>query len=259
MLVLNIKHKGKRMKKIIVSAVLSCTLAMAGGDIVPVEPVVEAPVEVSAWEFGAEIYLWGASIDGTTGTGTPVSIDFNDILDNLRMGGMGAFAAKHDKWTLLADVIYLDANEKNLNIPVEPGVTLDSVGLKSWIIQPIASYAVYETDKDRFELLAGARYISIEVPIGFNGLKVSPSDDTWNGIVGFRGTHNFTDKWMGTYHLDVGTGDSDSTWQGIAGLAYKFDSYAIHAGYRYIDWDQGGEAIDDLNLGGVFAGVRFMF
>ena len=116
---------------------------------------------------------------------------------------------------------------------------------------------------DRFEVLAGARYLSLETPLGFTGPgpieNLTPSDDAWNGIVGVRGTHDFTDKWMGTYHLDIGAGDSDLTWQGMAGLAYKFDKYALHAGYRYLDWDHGGKAFDDLNLGGVFAGVRFIF
>lgn len=250
------------MKKITSSLVtlLALTqLTYAGGDIAPVEPVVTTPEVVQEWEFGAEIYLWGASINGTSGKGSPISIDFNDLLDNLRMGGMGAFSAQKDKWTLLADIIYLDVNDKNLGIVGPNGGQLDSIGMKSWVIQPIVSYAVYETDTDRFELLAGARYLYIDIPIGFNGATVSPSDDAWNGIVGVRGTHNFTDKWIGTYHLDVGAGDSDSTWQGIAGLMYNFDNYAIHAGYRYIDWDQDGDAIDDLNLGGVFAGVKFKF
>jgi hypothetical protein len=162
----------------------------------------------------------------------------------------------------LTDIIYLNTDKSGLNASPGPGpITLHSVGMKSWIVQPAVSYAVYETEVDRFELVAGARYISIETPLGFTvpSVKVSPSDDAWNGIVGLRGTHHFTDKWMGTYHFDIGAGDSDFTWQGIAGLAYKLDKYALHVGYRYLDWDHGGQAIDDLNLGGVFAGVRFKF
>lgn len=250
------------MKKMMISTMLVSTMIHAGGDIVPVEPVVTAPVVEQNWEFGAEIYLWGASINGTTGRGAPVSIEFNDILDNLKMAGMGAIAARKDKLTLLADIIYMNVDKSGLAFSPGAGpITLHSLGMKSWIIQPALSYAVYETDIDRFEILAGARYISIETPLGFTvpDRKFNPSDDAWNGIVGVRGTHDFTDKWMGTYHLDMGAGDSDFTWQGIAGLAYKFDAYSLHAGYRYLEWDHGGQAIDDLNLGGVFAGVRFIF
>lgn len=252
------------MKKIMISTFIASALAFSGGDIAPVEPVVSAPTEtVQEWEYAGQIYLWGASIDGTSGKGVPISIEFGDIMDNLKMAGMGTFGARHDKWTLMADIIYMDVNKKDLNIPVGPGpvVSLNSLGMKTWIVQPIVSYAVYETDVDRFELLAGARYMSLDLPVGFSDPigKVSPSEDAWNGIVGLRGTHNFTDKWVGNYHLDIGTGDSDSTWQGIVGLAYKFDKYSLNVGYRYLAWDHGGDAIDDLELGGVFAGVRFIF
>ncbi len=163
--------------------------------------MVTTPEKIQAWQFGAQIYLWGASINGTTGTGSPLSIDFNDIMDNLKMAGMGVFAARHDKWTLIADIIYLNADQTGLGLPAGPGpVTLDSLGMKAWIVQPVVSYAVYETDVDRFEVLAGARYLSLETPLGFTGPgpieNLTPSDDAWNGIVGVRGTHDFTEKWM---------------------------------------------------------------
>jgi len=251
------------MKKIMMSTLVASALAFAGGDIAPVEPVVYAPTEtVNAWQYTGQIYLWGASIDGTTGKGSPLVLDFDDILDNLKMAGMGTFAATHDKWTLMADIIYMNIEKSGLNASPGPGpVTLHSLGMKSWIVQPIASYAVHVTDTDRFELLAGARYISIETPLGFTtpDQKITPSDDAWNGIIGLRGTHNFTDKWVGNYHLDVGTGDSDSTWQGLVGIGYKFEKYSLHAGYRYLEWDHGGDAIDDLTLDGVYAGVKFNF
>jgi hypothetical protein len=251
------------VKKMMISASVVTTMAFSGGDIAPVEPVVSTPEEVHSWEYAGQIYLWGASINGTTGTGIPLSIKFEDLFKNLRMAGMAVIGARKDKLTLLADLIYMDVNKKDLNVPVGPGpiISLNSIGMKAWIIQPAVSYAVYETDVDRFELLAGARYMSLELPVGFTNPigKVSASDDALNGIVGVRGTHNFTDKWVGNYHLDVGTGDSDSTWQGVVGLGYKFDTYSLHAGYRYLTWDHGGEAVDDLTLDGVYAGVRFIF
>ena len=42
------------MKKTLLLSVVASTMIMAGGDIAPVEPVVEAPVEVSGWEFGGQ-------------------------------------------------------------------------------------------------------------------------------------------------------------------------------------------------------------
>ena len=43
------KFKEKKMKKTLLLSVVASTMIMAGGDIAPVEPVVEAPAVVSGW------------------------------------------------------------------------------------------------------------------------------------------------------------------------------------------------------------------
>ena len=39
----------------------------------------EETAQTDKWEFGAEIYLWGASIGGNTGTGSDLDISFDDL------------------------------------------------------------------------------------------------------------------------------------------------------------------------------------
>ena len=46
------------MKKALLLSVVASTMIMAGGDIAPVEPVVEAPVEVSGWDFTGQAVLY---------------------------------------------------------------------------------------------------------------------------------------------------------------------------------------------------------
>ena len=46
------------MKKTLLLSVVASTMIMAGGDIAPVEPVVEAPVEVSGWDFTGQAVLY---------------------------------------------------------------------------------------------------------------------------------------------------------------------------------------------------------
>ncbi len=60
------------------------------------------------WNHSLAVYLWGASIGGTTARGTEVEVDFKDILDNLEFGAMAAYQARKGKWAFLTDVIYLD-------------------------------------------------------------------------------------------------------------------------------------------------------
>ena len=65
------------------------------------------------WKFKAAIYLWGAGIDGTTRRGNEFDVSFSDIISNLDMAFMGAFEARKSKWSLAADVVYLDVSADN--------------------------------------------------------------------------------------------------------------------------------------------------
>ncbi|MGB5567908.1 MAG: hypothetical protein WBM81_01280 [Sedimenticolaceae bacterium] len=62
-----------------------------------------------------------------------------------------------------------------------------------------------------------------------------------------------------SYYGDVGTGDSDLTWQGRLGLGYRFDEVDAIFGYRYLDYDIGGTDIDDITIKGPYAGVKMHF
>jgi len=69
------------------SALLSSTL-FAGGDITPVEPVVEEiTAETNTWSFELEPYLMLTDIEGDSKFGnvptTELDVDFGTILDNL--------------------------------------------------------------------------------------------------------------------------------------------------------------------------------
>ena len=64
--------------------------------------------EKDQWQFGTEIYLWGASIGGELPTGTDIDIGFDAIIKNLNIAMMGTVAAKKDRWWLFADLIYMD-------------------------------------------------------------------------------------------------------------------------------------------------------
>ena len=66
------------------------------------------------------------------------------------------------------------------------------------------------------------------------------------------------------HYLDVGTGDTDLTWQALASLGYQFEHLDLVFGYRYLDWDfdendPGGKTFADLDFNGPYAGVKFTF
>jgi hypothetical protein len=220
------------------------------------------------WRFGGEVYLWGAGIGATTVTGDDIDITFSDIMKNLDIALMGTLAARRDKWTLFADIIYLDvsADDKSTaNIIGRPVKTKVEVGLKGFITTLAGAYTVMETDATRLDLLGGARHFSLDADLKFDIGRTkemySDSDHVWDGIIGIRGDTKLNEKWYLTYYLDAGTGDTDLTWQARTGISYKFEKADVHFGYRYLEWDfdDNNDTFDDLNISGPFVGVRFRF
>lgn len=213
--------------------------------------------KTSDWQFGAEVYLWGASIGGETASKSDIEVDFDDIFDDLNIGFMGIFEVKKDKWSLLADVIYLDVSEGDT---VAPDVRID-IDLKGWVVTPVVTYNVVDSDRIELNALAGARYLYLKPELEEVGrIRVSESNSYWDGIVGLRGRVALTDVWYLPYHLDVGTGNSDFTWQVLAGIGYRLKRFDMTVAYRYLSWDfDDDEPLEDLDLHGPFVGLIFEF
>jgi hypothetical protein len=233
------------------------------------------------WEYEAMIYLWGATIDATTQTGGDIDISFNDIIDNLDMTFMGTFGAHKGKWSLLADTIYMDLSQSDggsETIPILGGRfdvtrTVDvDIDMKAWITSLGAGYNVVDNERATLDLVGGARYFWLDVETKLNlsrkgeflqtsrKKKVSDSDHVWDGIVGVRGEYKINDKWSMPYYADVGTGQSDLTWQAMAGIGYNFKWGDVLLAYRYLDYNFDSDfLLDDMNISGPALGARFRF
>jgi len=208
------------------------------------------------WEFGVEIYLWGASVGGETGSGSDLNVDFEDLVEDLNLGFMGVFGAQKGKWSFLADVIYLDVEG---DTTVGPGVKLD-LELTGWVVTPAVGYNLVETERGRLDILGGARYLYLDTDLRLGSDSFPDSGSFWDGIVGVRGAVNLTEKWYLPYYLDIGTGESDLTWQALGGVGYKFNKFDVVVAYRYLYWDfKDGDQLDDLNFHGPYVGFKFVF
>ncbi|NJN46434.1 MAG: hypothetical protein HC808_08120 [Candidatus Competibacteraceae bacterium] len=240
------------------------------------------------WQFGVTIYGWFPSIDGTllydappdsvgtTGSGGNISVDASDILDNLDLTFMGAFEARRGKWSVLSDLIYLKlSNDKNSTLSIGPGsgipinAEVDQV-LEAWIVMALLGYAVVQQDQVRMDILGGVRYLSLDADakLSVNGplpptpppAKLSQSVSLWDGIVGVRGQFDLSDRWSVPYYADVGTGDSDLTWQVLLGVTYRFDWGDVRLAYRHLAYDQKDDRfIQDAEFSGPALGVGFRF
>jgi hypothetical protein len=208
-----------------------------------------------SWEFGLEIYLWGASIGGKTGTGSSIDVNFDALLEDLEMGFMGAFGARKGKWSFIADVVYLDVEDDTMVGPIK----LSAV-LTGWVVTPIVGYNLVETEKVRLDIVGGARYLYLDTKLGLGPERVDESATIWDGIVGVRGDVNLNDKWYVPYYFDIGTGDSDLTWEAFAGVGYKFNKFDVVLAYRYLEWDfDDADVITELDFNGPLLGAKWVF
>jgi len=223
----------------------------------PVTAAAQEATKGDGWKFGVELYGWAASVGGKSASGGDIDVDFDDLLSDLEMAFMGGFAARKGKWSLLADVMYLNLEDDE---DVAPGVKT-SVEVKGWVVTPLIGYNFLETEKISLHGVAGARYLWLKAYLDLSGYPaVSDKGHVWDAVVGVRGQVTLTKKWYLPFYGDVGTGDSDLTWQVLAGIGYKFKWFDVVAAYRYLDWDfDDNAAIDDLNFSGPIVGIKFVF
>lgn len=239
------------------------------------------------WQFRATVYGYFPELSAKTafpaiGGGSNVSVDADTILDNLDFVFMGAFEVQKGRWGFFTDFMYLDlggskgdTREFSIgNRPVPGSATADlSLDFKGWVWTLAGSYRPVSTPRAVVDVFAGARGLSVETKLGYRlsadvpplvgpGREGSSTVETenWDAIVGVKGRLNFgaLHEWFVPYSIDIGTGDSDFTWQAMAGIGYTFGWGDIVAAWRYIDYDlESGHPTRDLSLNGPVIAVAF--
>jgi hypothetical protein len=145
---------------------------------------------------------------------------------------------------------------------IAPGYNA-SADVTSWVITPLVGYNLIDTGKSRLDLLGGARYLSVEAELAVDelGARADGSESNLDAIIGARGVVNVAENWFLFGLLDIGTGESDLTWQALGGVGYRFEWCNLVAAYRYISWDFGEDIkiFDDLEVHGPAIGIQFIF
>lgn len=239
------------------------------------------------WRFHAILYGYLPSIGGTTtfpqiGASDSATIDADKILKNLKFAFMGTLDANKGRWGVTTDVMYVNVGDTKsgtrdisiggTQIPAGASASVD-LDVKGWVWTVAGTYDVVPDPQVRLQLLAGARLLSAKENLSWQlGGKVGPIPlpgrqgsseakiDNWDAIVGMRGQLAFgaSREWFVPYYADVGTGNSDLTWQAIAGLGYAFKWGDVIVAWRYLDYNmKSGEAIQSVNFNGPAIGVAF--
>jgi len=228
------------------------------------------------WQYSGTLYLWAAGIDAATAGGADIDVDFDTLLDNLNMAFMGTVEARRDPWSVVADAVYLNVGGDKgatVEVPVAPGssVAVDveaGVEVRGWALNLLGAYTVWTDERATLDLLAGARYLELkaEFDLGLSaaGRQVARSRSVlgavWDGVVGVKGQVKLDDRWYLPFYADVGTGESDLTWQLFGGVGYAFDWGEVSLVYRHMHWDfDSGARLNDLSFSGPAAAVTWRF
>lgn len=231
------------------------------------------------WKFGAAIYGYFPTVSGatrfpSTGGGSDVSVDIDTILDNLEFTFMGQFEASRGAWGFFTDVIYLGIGaDKSASraiaigggLPAGAAANVD-FDLDGWVWTLAGMYRAIARPDYQLDLLAGARMLDVEQRLGWTltgniGSIALPdrsgrreaSLQNWDAIVGVKGRAQLGDggRWFVPYYLDVGTGESQLTWQATVGIGYSFGWGDIVAAWRYLDYEMdSGQVMKDMNFNG---------
>jgi len=247
----------------------------------------QAPWNDGKWHYSASVYAYLPTIGGDLafpsrfGDGS-VNVNADSLLDSLNFAFMGNFDANNGRWGVFTDFLYLDVSGSKsqtrdfliggAGLPASVNGDLD-LGIKGLAWTVAGEYRVASGREFTVDVLAGARLLDIRpklswslsgnvssIPAAGRGGSHEIKASNWDGIVGLKGRYAFGDRlqWYVPFYGDVGTGDSDLTWQAAAGLGYAFGWGDVVAMWRYLDYNMDSDqAVSDINFNGPMLGVVF--
>jgi hypothetical protein len=261
----------------------NCLLAIGLSGLAPVAAQAQAANDQWQWELG--VYAWFPAIGGTTSfpsgaSGPSIDVSASDVIDALKMTFMGEFEARKGQWGVWNDLVYADLGGSQKNSgdftvdgrPVSATAKL-SLNVKSTVWTLAGIYNLDSSPENTTDLLFGARMLNLNESLSWSLAtdipelptrkgKASVDGTNWDAVVGLKGRYflGAEHKWFLPYYVDVGTGQSELTWQINAGVGYTFHWGSAFATWRYLDYEfQSGDALQSMDMNGPLIGMAFQF
>jgi hypothetical protein len=251
----------------------AATTAAGAADLGYAAPPPEAPAVVAVpggWEVVIAPYLWAAGLSGDVGVGgrtAQIDQSFGDILSDFDIGFMGVTEVRYDRFGIFSDVAYakLSATDKTPFQVLANKIHTESTSLM-WTLA--AEYRIVQQPGASLDVMAGFRLFSLKNSLEFKGGPLGGLDasdtETWaDPIVGIKGSIDLTARlYLTGWAMGGGFGvSSDSVWDVMAGLGYRFnDRLSMALGYRAagVDYEKDGFTYDTVQQG-PFSGIVYKF
>ena len=279
--------------------VAAATLAVALlGGIGAREAKAQGADERSGWSFQLSLYGWLPTFSGTLNYALPaghdgrasVKSDADSYLGDLNFAAMIAGEARYDRFSVVTDLMYADLGSSSSRVdsvnaavlPSNPiGTTLNLGGdssLQATIWTLGGGYTLANGTWGNVDVIGGFRLLALDAttnytlsaditgprgggPVLARQGRLSGNESLWNGIVGLRGRIMIGDTgFFVPYYADIGTGDSNLTWQAFSGIGYQSGWAGVTLGYRAMSFNQGSsDLVEKLTMQGAFLAVNFTF
>jgi len=189
----------------------------------------------AGWQVEIIPYFWLPGITGDIQAGeasASIGVSFSDILKSLDFGLMGMVQVRKGRVGFVFDGMYARLSKDGESSGI--GDRTVHAELVTQVYSFAASYRVLKV----LSIVGGARLMPVsadlEVTSGeFEGQQASGGDTALDGYVGARLDVPLMRRLQLDLYGDVGAGDSELSWQALAGLKYGLSkSVSLMLGFR---------------------------
>ena len=263
----------KTLSKLFTLIALGCSMNMAFGQSASESSPI--PKIANDWRFEVTPYLWAPGIKGTVnfdnGLAKSADMNTNNVLSNLKSGGMIAAEAHYGNWGIMGDFVSATLQNSG-SVPVYGGAArvADKITLQQTILTGAATYTLANTKDAYVDGLLGVRAIDMTGTLNGNldgtsiSKTISKTTSTVDPIIGAKGRYRIADStWYIPAYADIGSGGGTTnlTWQVAAGVGKTFNSL-IDASltYRALYYDmKSGGLLQKTTMQGAQLSVTFKF
>jgi hypothetical protein len=230
------------------------------------------------WQFEVTPYLFAAGMDGTVGVGgvsSDIDMSFDDILERLDQAFMLLLSAQKGDWLFSLDGTYINLDEEKVTSWQGPLGNTNTAQLNADLTQQIYAFSAGRRvlkQKTKVDVLGVLRYTSLDTILKLaltTGADLLPdgsrevvmNESWWDAAIAARVIAPFADKWNVVAYADIGAGDSDLTYQLLAGVNWQFgNTFSAKFGYRYFYQDYKTDDFKwDMANEGLYAGLGIRF
>jgi hypothetical protein len=210
------------------------------------------------WDFQlTPLYYWSINIGGSVNNGSSGPPTPPEDLDAFDLEFKGAYSLNFDsrykdRWGFIFDAVGVNLSDQEND---DDSVFLDFKYQQA----ELAGYYRLAPGRSSWDILAGARYYSVDVSL--EGTPIA-GDPSWvDPFVGARWTWLFAEKWKLSLRGDIGGFgvNSDFVWQAWATVDwFPWKNVGFVAGARALDLDyESGDLDLNFQAWGPILGVTF--